>query len=118
MRIRILDRAEIDLVEGFHFYENQEPGIGSYFLDCLSSDINSLRLYSGTHPVHFRRHYRLLSRKFPFAIYYRVEQETTWSTPCWTAAVTRRGFDAGCWSSHSWTAAPARNVAASASAAS
>lgn len=45
--------------------------MGRYFLDCLISDLESLRLYAGIHSVHFGFH-RLLSRRFPFAIYYDV----------------------------------------------
>jgi hypothetical protein len=78
MRIRILDRAEVDLVEGFTFYENQQPGIGDYFLESLASDIESLRLYAGSHPIHFVRYYRLLSKRFPFAIFYTTSDEAVW----------------------------------------
>ena len=49
MRIEILDEAEGDLVEGFHFYEGQETGLGWYFLDSLFSDIDSLLLYAAIH---------------------------------------------------------------------
>jgi len=49
MRIEILDQAEKDLIEGFHFYEGQQAGLGSYFLANLSADIESLRLYGGVH---------------------------------------------------------------------
>ncbi len=45
---------------------------GDYFLDSLWSDINSLRLYAGVHTVYHGYH-RLLSKRFPFAIYYRIE---------------------------------------------
>ena len=41
MRIEILDEAQDDLIEGFHFYEDREIGLGTYFLDCLFSDIDS-----------------------------------------------------------------------------
>ncbi len=30
MRIQILEHAERDLIEGFHFYESQGLGLGSY----------------------------------------------------------------------------------------
>ncbi len=50
MRIEILDEAQDDLLQGFHFYEGQEAGLGSYFLDCLFSDIDSLLLYAGDAP--------------------------------------------------------------------
>jgi plasmid stabilization system protein ParE len=76
MKIRILDRAEDDLIEGFRFYEKQEAGIGDYFLTSLASDIDSLRLYAGSHPTHLGHYYRLLSRRFPFAIYYTVNNDT------------------------------------------
>ena len=72
MRIEILDEAQDDLVEGFRFYERQEAGVGSYFLDCLFSDIESLLLYAGIHQIVYGCH-RSLSKRFPFAIYYRVD---------------------------------------------
>ena len=73
MKIKILESAKQDLREGFHFYESQERGIGSYFLESLFSDIESLRLFGGIHAIHFGRYHRLLSKRFPFAIYYRIE---------------------------------------------
>ena len=75
MNVRILDEAERDLIYGFRFYEEQNPGLGDYFLDSLFSDIDSLHLYAGIHSVHFGYH-RMLSRRFPFAIYYKVANDT------------------------------------------
>ncbi|MBL8540866.1 MAG: type II toxin-antitoxin system RelE/ParE family toxin [Betaproteobacteria bacterium] len=76
MKIRILGSASRDLIEGYSFYERQAEGVGSYFLDSLYSDIDSLIITAGMHSVHFDKYHRLLSRRFPFAIYYRVEGET------------------------------------------
>lgn len=76
MKIRILSCAIRDLVEGYRFYEKQRPGIGSYFLDALYADIDSLLVNAGIHPIYFGHYHRLLSRRFPFAIYYRIEDET------------------------------------------
>ena len=72
MRIELLDDAKKDLVDGFDFYERQTPGLGSYFLDSLFADIDSLLLYAGTHRVVFGSH-RCLAKRFPFAVYCRVE---------------------------------------------
>jgi hypothetical protein len=47
VKIEILDQAQEDLIQGFRFYESQEPGLGVYFLDCLFSDIDSLLVYAG-----------------------------------------------------------------------
>ena len=74
MKIKILESAKEDLKDGFHFYEFQERGIGKYFLDALSADIESLRLFAGVHSIHFGKYYRLLSKRFPFAVYYRIEE--------------------------------------------
>ena len=72
MNVKILDEAERDLTDGFRFYEAQAVGIGDYFLDSLYADIDSLRLYAGIHPLHLGQH-RLLSKRFPFAVYYEVD---------------------------------------------
>jgi len=75
MKMKILESAKKDLREGYDFYESQERGIGSYFLASLISDIESLRLFAGIHSVHFGRYHRLLSKRFPFAVYYRIEAD-------------------------------------------
>jgi len=74
MKIEILDEAEQDLIDGFAFYERQSIGLGNYFLDSVFSDIESLYLYAGIHPLHFG-YQRLLAKRFPFAIYYRIQNE-------------------------------------------
>lgn len=76
MKIQILDRAEQDLVQGFHFYETQQVGLGSYFLVNLYADIESLGLYGGRHQKAYKNYHRLLSRRFPFAIFYEVRSDT------------------------------------------
>jgi hypothetical protein len=35
MRVRITDPAETDLEQGYLFYEQQQFGLGTYFLDTL-----------------------------------------------------------------------------------
>jgi hypothetical protein len=68
MKIRILESAQQDLIEGYSFYEMQEIGVGNYFLESIFSDVESLRLFAGIHSIHFDKYHRLLSKRFPFAI--------------------------------------------------
>jgi len=75
MILRFLDRAEDDLVDGFRFYELQQPGLGPYFLDNLYGDIESLHLYAGIHRKVWKQYYRLLSKRFPFAVYYTMKND-------------------------------------------
>jgi hypothetical protein len=72
-KVRILASASQDLVDGYRFYEKQAEGVGAYFLDSLYSDIDSLIIDAGIHPIYFGIYHRLLSKRFPFAVYYRIE---------------------------------------------
>ena len=72
MRIEILQAAANDLREGALFYERQRAGLGRYFLDKLFNDIDSLCHHAGIHPLYFG-YYRMLAKRFPYAIYYRIE---------------------------------------------
>lgn len=71
MKVTILDAAEKDLESGYQFYERHAQGLGTYFLDSLFSDMDSLIFFGGTYRKVFGCH-RLLSKRFPFAIYYRL----------------------------------------------
>ncbi|MCP4110826.1 MAG: type II toxin-antitoxin system RelE/ParE family toxin [Desulfobacteraceae bacterium] len=72
MKIRILSSAYNDLKAGRKFYEKQGEGLGEYFFDSLFSDIDSLLLYGGIHLKVYGYH-RLLSKRFPYAIYYKMD---------------------------------------------
>ena len=74
MKIRILPSALADLDRGRQFYARQGKTLGDYFLDSLFSDIDSLELYAGVHVDVFGFN-RLLSRRFPYAVYYKVDGE-------------------------------------------
>ena len=73
--VRILPAARRDLVRGYRFYEKQAKGIGRYFLDTLYSEIDSISINAGMHPKHFGNYHRLLSRRFPWAVYYEIEKD-------------------------------------------
>ena len=54
------------------FYENQQKNLGKYFLDTIYAEIESLYIYAGIH-IKIKSYYRLLSKKFPYAIYYKIK---------------------------------------------
>ena len=72
-QIRISEEALQDLADGFLFYEAQQAGLGDYFPSCLRADIESLRLYGGIHRVVYRDYLRLLSKVFPYGVFYTVD---------------------------------------------
>ncbi len=78
MKIQILDQAIEDLIEGFHFYEDHQPGLGTYFLTAVRADIESLRIYGGIHRQAYKHYHRLLSKRFPFAVFYTFREDTVY----------------------------------------
>lgn len=74
MKIKLSATAEQQLQAGYSFYERQSEGLGDYFLDSLMADIESLHIYAGVHAVFFGRYHRLLAKRFPYSVYYRVEE--------------------------------------------
>ena|ERR1700754_3338527 len=77
MTVVILEDAAEDLESGSQFYESCATGIGVYFLDSILSDVDSLVLFAGIHPIHFGFN-RMLSKRFPFGIYYEVEDDVAY----------------------------------------
>lgn len=75
--IQILSNAVNDLEAGREFYRKQEEGIGDYFWDSLLSDIESLVIYAGVHRKEYG-YYRMLSKRFPYAIYYELNEEVAY----------------------------------------
>jgi plasmid stabilization system protein ParE len=75
MIVQISSDAEKDIADGFWFYEGQAAGLGDYFRSSIITDIDSLAIYGGIHEQ-VEGYHRSLSRRFPFTIYYRVDQET------------------------------------------
>ena len=73
MTIKIFDEAEKDIAIGISFYGSQKDGLGKYFLDSILSDIESLHIYAGIHII-ISDYYRLLSKRFPFSIYYKIRE--------------------------------------------
>lgn len=72
MKVRVLRRSDESILEGFDFYDSQEPGLGSRFVDSVMSDIRSLSITGGSHQIIVRDFHRKVCSKFPFSIYYRV----------------------------------------------
>ncbi len=75
MAVVVLEDAAEDMETGRRFYERREPGVDDYFIESILSDLESLVLYAGIHPRHLGFQ-RMLSKRFPFAIYYELEGGT------------------------------------------
>ena len=73
----VLEEAAGDLEAGKVFYDQREAGIGAYFWDSLIADIESLYIFGGIHSREYEL-YRLLSKRFPYAVYYEINNNVAY----------------------------------------
>ncbi len=69
----IRPEAEADMAEARAFYEGRSEGLGDAFLASVEQILTSIEAMPDVHAVIHRDVRRVLIRRFPFSIYYRVE---------------------------------------------
>jgi plasmid stabilization system protein ParE len=74
-RVSIRAAGERDLEAARDWYENQRPGLGDEFLAAVAAALIRLETDPLRHPVYYRGFRRLLTRRFPYKLFYRVEGE-------------------------------------------
>lgn len=72
-RVIIRQNAEADLREAWLWYESQRPGLGDELLREAQASIHRLETDPENRPYYYRDFRRLLTRRFPYKIFYRVE---------------------------------------------
>lgn len=71
----IRPRAETDLREVHHWYQAQRPGLGDEFLAEISRAIVFLEAEPDRRPVYYREFRRLITPRFPYKLFYRIETD-------------------------------------------
>jgi len=74
--------AEADVGEAFEWYEAQHPGLGPAFRRALGIAVAAAENQPEAHPVIHRNTRRVLLRKFPYALYYRILEENIAVVAC------------------------------------
>ena len=73
--IRLREEAEADLSEAAIWYQQQQKGLGYNFLDEVLTLSQSIKEHPHAYPIVHREVRRALTNRFPFGIFYRVEEE-------------------------------------------
>jgi hypothetical protein len=76
MRLEITPSAIADLLESHSFYERMEKGLGTRFLAFIHADIESLLSLPERNPITVLGLHKMLCRRFPFSIFYRIAGQT------------------------------------------
>lgn len=70
--LRIAPAAARDIVGAYNWYEEQQPGLGEQFRAELQVSFALVQQFSEAGPAVHRDLRRLLVRRFPYALYYRL----------------------------------------------
>ena len=68
--------AAADTTAGCRWYEEQRPGLGSQFLDCVLACLERVRRSPELHARVRGEFRRALVRRFPYAVFYELVDQT------------------------------------------
>jgi plasmid stabilization system protein ParE len=72
-RVIIRPKAEADLSEARSWYESRRAGLGDELLDEVRRAVGLLTDDPERRPFYYRDFRRLLTRRFPYKLFYQVE---------------------------------------------
>lgn len=73
LEVRLRPDAEQDLSDAATWYEEQQAGLGHQFLDEVLIALSSVAEAPLMYPLIHRNARRVLIHRFPFGVYYRIE---------------------------------------------
>jgi toxin ParE1/3/4 len=65
--------AKADLRDAQEWYEEQCPGLGGEFLLAVADALTRLEQSPERFPLYYRGFRRVLTRRFPYKLFYRIE---------------------------------------------
>ena len=74
-RLVIRPRAEADLRKAREWYESQRGGLGTEFVAEIEATLHVLMRDPQRHPIYYRGFYRVFARRFPYKLFYRLEDD-------------------------------------------
>jgi toxin ParE1/3/4 len=67
--------AELDLIDAYCWYEERRAGLGAAFLLSVEAAVALIRRFPESHPNVHKDVRRVLTRRFPYGVFYVVERE-------------------------------------------
>ena len=73
MNLRVRPEARDDLLAAMAWYDEREKNLGAAFLEHADALFQQIDMHPARFPVVYRTFRRALMRRFPYAVYYIVE---------------------------------------------
>ena len=85
-RVLVRPAAAADIEDAYEWYESRQSGLGDKFLDALHAVHDRLLERPEAYPVLHRDTRRvLIARRFPYALFYRLYDDTVVVVACFHA---------------------------------
>lgn len=68
--------AMTDLRDARDWYERNRPGLGDEFHLCVADALTQLEESPESFPIYYRGFRRLLMERFPYKVFYRIEDDS------------------------------------------
>jgi len=75
-RVSIRPAAELDLVDGRDWYQRQRPGLEEEFLASVVNALARLEEAPEQFPVYYRDFRRVMTERFPYKVFFRIENDS------------------------------------------
>jgi toxin ParE1/3/4 len=72
-RVSLRVAARADLQEAYDWYDERCPGLGDEFLAAIAETLLRLETNPEEFPVYYRGFRRVLTRRFPYKLFFRTE---------------------------------------------
>ena len=72
--VKISADAENDIDEIYLWYELQQIGLGELFVEYLNKAVQHVVKYPNSYRQAYKNVHRVLTKKFPYAVYYLVNE--------------------------------------------
>lgn len=74
LKVHLRPEAEADIEDAATWYDRQRKGLGQEFLDDVLVAVDTISENPNIYPVVYRQTRRAVVRRFPFGIFYRVDE--------------------------------------------
>ncbi|MDA3935736.1 MAG: type II toxin-antitoxin system RelE/ParE family toxin [Actinomycetota bacterium] len=78
----LLSAALADIESARQWYEAQRPGLGDEFVDAVDDAMESVLAFPIAYPDDYRGARRFLIQRFPYCLYYRLEDDNVVVVAC------------------------------------
>lgn len=95
MNVVVRPAAAADFEDACRWYENLRPGLGDEFLDAVDKTLDSVSEAPRSYRVVHRDTRRVLIRRFPYMIFYRIVGEDILILGCFHGKRDPRHWEGG-----------------------